>query len=193
MPDAKFCIFLYQLTGAGVLSYFGAIMIAFVEEIGKIAIVAIVVKRKDTKYILNGLLLGSCVGAGFAVFETAGYSFQALWNFQNISYMLHVLFIRAVLAVGGHVVWTAIAGAGLVISKGETHLKMDAVLNARFLKFLLLVIILHAIWDMPIPIGSSIYLVQWCLTIIAVVTVLVLLNVGLKQVSTIVKKAKKQE
>ncbi|WRK53283.1 hypothetical protein SD457_24950 [Coprobacillaceae bacterium CR2/5/TPMF4] len=46
---------------------------------------------------------------------------------------------------------------------------------------------------MPITFGSEIYLVQWVLTFIAIVTVLVLLNAGLRQVSQYAKLAREKE
>ena len=71
-------LILYNITGAGDLSYGGAMLVGFVEEAGKIVVVAYYMRKTNSKYILNGLLLGACVGAGFAVFESAGYAFQCL-------------------------------------------------------------------------------------------------------------------
>lgn len=55
-------------------TYFGALMVGLIEEVAKAAIVALFLfKSKKSNYILNGLLVGAAVGAGFAAFETAGY------------------------------------------------------------------------------------------------------------------------
>ena len=67
-------LFLYSFfpsAGAGPL--WGSTLVGLIEELGKVLVVAYYVKRNNTRYKLNGLLLGSCVGAGFAVFETAGF------------------------------------------------------------------------------------------------------------------------
>ena len=50
---------------------------------------------------------------------------------------------------------------------------------------------MHAIWDMPITFGSSIHLIQILLCIIVITVVLILLSSGLRQVSLIADKARK--
>lgn len=186
-------LLLHRIFPVEQLDYTGAVIVGFVEEVAKALLVAYYIKKRDIKYKLNGLLLGACVGGGFAVFETAGYAFNNLLSSNSISFMMHVLFLRGMLAIGGHVVWAAISGFGLVVAKGDEPLQTNHLLSGKFLKFLALVIALHAVWDMPISFGAQDYLVQWCLTAIALVTVLVLLGAGLRQVSAIVQKAQAAE
>lgn len=186
---------LFSIVGSGDTStYIGALIVGVIEEIGKIIVVGYYIKKKNCKYILNGLLLGACVGAGFAVFETAGYAFYyGLVMRGTFDSTLSILLLRGKLAIGGHVAWAAISGAGLVAAKGEELLRTDHWKNPRFLKFLIFVIILHGVWDMPILYGSNYNLVQWCLTGIAVLTVLTLLFSGIRQVTRIVEKARAEE
>ena len=184
-------LLLYDVVGVGELDYIGAILVGIVEEVGKIIVVGHYIKKQNTKYILNGLLLGACVGAGFAVFETAGYAFRVLLYSQDIYYMIKILFLRAVLSIGAHTVWTAIAAVGLVLAKGENEFENHHYYKPQFLKFLVLVIVLHAIWDMPITFGSSIHLVPVLLCIIAITVALILLSSGLRQVSFIAYKARR--
>lgn len=186
-------LILYEIISVEQLDYIGAILVGIIEEVGKIAVVAYYVSRKNTKYILNGMLIGACVGAGFAVFETAGYAFNAFAATGQIDVLLDVLWLRSILSFGCHITWTAIAGVGLIVAKKEAPLNSSHILHADFIKFLLLAIVLHAIWDMPITFGMDIYLVQWILTFIALVTILVLLNAGLRQVSQYAKAAKEKE
>ena len=186
-------LILFEIFPAGELDYTGAIIVGIVEEVGKAIPVAYYIKKRNTRYKLNGLLLGACVGAGFAVFETAGYAFRFLLNYGSLSVMMDVLFQRGVLAIGGHVVWAAISGVGLVVAKGDAPFQIEHLYSGKFLKFLVLVAALHAVWDMPIEFGSEYNLVQWVLTAIALATVLVLLGSGLRQVSTIAKQAQTAE
>ena len=186
------------------LDYAGAIVVGIVEEVAKALLVAYYIKKKNTRYKLNGLLLGSCVGAGFAAFESAGYAFNAFlstyisalshdvapWSY-SIEAMWRSIFLRGMLAIGGHVVWAAISGVGLVVAKGDQPLQASHLCSGKFLKFLLLVAALHAVWDMPIVLPH--YLKYWILTAIALATVLVLLSSGLRQVSTIAKQAQMAE
>ena len=66
----------------------GAFGIGFAEELGKAIVAALFINRinaDDKKYyILNGLLIGAAVGAGFDVFETAGYVFATFLNSMQI-------------------------------------------------------------------------------------------------------------
>lgn len=86
-----------------ITTYSGALMVGLIEEVAKTAIVAFFLfKSKKSNYILDGLLIGAAVGAGFAAFETAGYILRlGLSNGLNI--MLQVIKLRGFLAPGGHV------------------------------------------------------------------------------------------
>ena len=77
------------------------------------------------------------------------------------------------------------------MAKGENEFDNNDYYKPQFLKFLILVIVMHAIWDMPITFGSSIYLIQILLCVIAITVVLILLSSGLRQVSLIADKARK--
>jgi RsiW-degrading membrane proteinase PrsW (M82 family) len=61
-----------RLSGLG---WLGALSPGITEEVAKLLTVIIVVRNAKFKYILNGIVFGAAVGAGFAAFETAGYSF----------------------------------------------------------------------------------------------------------------------
>lgn len=186
-------LLLYKVFPVEQLDHIGAVIVGIVEEVGKVLAVAYYIKKRNIKYKLNGLLLGSCVGAGFAVFETAGYAFESCLS-GGLEIMMETLFLRGVLAIGGHVVWAAISGVGLVVAKGDEPLKTDHLLSVKFLKFLILVITLHAVWDMPTLFGMETPFIKWgVLTVIALATVLVLLGSGLRQVSVIVQKAQEAE
>jgi len=54
------------------------------EEPAKLLVVFILLKRKNRKYILDGMLLGMAVGTGFAVMETLSYIFNSMR--ENIVY-----------------------------------------------------------------------------------------------------------
>jgi RsiW-degrading membrane proteinase PrsW (M82 family) len=63
----------YQISNLGFL---GTPSAGIVEEVSKLLAVVIVVRNTKYKYILNGMVFGAAIGAGFAFFETAGYSFR---------------------------------------------------------------------------------------------------------------------
>ena len=60
----------------GIMTITDAFIVGFVEELGKATVVILFINYLKTNKILNGLLIGAAVGAGFAVFESAGYIFR---------------------------------------------------------------------------------------------------------------------
>ena len=69
-------LFLYSIFPVYDLNYSGAIAVGVVEEVGKLAVVIYFIRKLNPKFILNGLLIGATIGAGFAAFESAGYAFN---------------------------------------------------------------------------------------------------------------------
>ncbi len=185
-------LILFEIFPSGDLDYAGATMVGFVEELGKILAVVIFVKKLNSKYLLNGMLIGAAIGSGFAVFETAGYAFNygvsAYMHTNRLDVLLNktadILFLRGWSSIGGHVVWTAIAGAGLLLAKGSDPFEAGNLTNPKFLTFFIISVALHAIWDCPFmtDIINNINIKMIALIAIAWIVLLVLLSVGLKQI-----------
>ena len=170
----------YFETNATTQTFTGALLIGLVEEAAKAVIVAIFLfKSKKSKYILNGLLVGAAVGAGFAAFETAGYILRYGMS-GGVQTMLEIIKLRGFLAPGGHVAWAAIEGAALMYVKGFDKLDKKHINDKRFLLICLIPVVLHGIWDMPIELPY--YLVQIAMTIIAWIVIIYFINLGLKQI-----------
>lgn len=176
-------LFLYSTVSFNQITVTSALEIGLIEETGKLLIVAWFVSRMDVKFILNGLLIGAVIGAGFAAFESAGYALRALQD----GTFLEVIFNRAWTSVGTHTIWTAIAGAALVIVKQELPFSVGMLKQPRFLKFFAVAVALHAVWDMPV--FNSPVLKPAVLICIGWLFVLVLINSGLRQVTRIVRAA----
>lgn len=66
-------------------------------------------------------------------------------------------------------------------------------MNIKFLKYFIITIGLHVIWDMPISTSSQLPFVQIILTITAWIIVIIFISVGLKQISNLNYGAKKLE
>lgn len=161
-------------------TYTGALMVGLLEEAAKATIVALFLFRdKKCKYILNGLLIGAAVGAGFAAFETAGYILRYGMNY-GVATMLGTIKVRGFLAPGGHVAWAAIEGAALMLVKGFDKLEKKHLNDKRFLLICLIPIVLHGIWDMPI--NLPFYGVPIIMTVLAWIVIIYFINLGLKQV-----------
>ena len=164
----------------------GAVLIGFVEEYGKLMIVALYAKyNKKCVYILNGMLIGAAVGAGFAAFESAGYAFTFFVS-SGFSYdtMLNIIYLRAFMAPGSHVAWAAITGAALMIALDRKPFYWKVLQDKKMASFFWIVVAMHAIWDMPI-LNTEIYLKQIILIVAAWIVVLTLLHRGLIEINRI--------
>lgn len=116
------------------------------EEIAKFALVYLLIKKKDSKYILNGLLIGCAVGVGFAAQESAGYAVM-LYDEVGFSQAQSTNIMRGILALGGHSVWASLYGAALVAAKKTDTLKISHIADKLVLITFFSAIILHFIWN----------------------------------------------
>lgn len=169
---------------SGELDFGGAILVGIVEEISKFVICLLYIKKFNTKYILNALLIGAAVGSGFAVFESAGYAFIFTIS-QSAQAGADVIFLRAFLSGGGHIVWAAITSAAFVLVKRDQPFSASYMGNSKFLTLFFIPVVLHAVWDMPINFLNEIYFVQLTLTVLVWIVVLSLLRSGLSQINEI--------
>lgn len=200
-------LFLFSVYTVEDLDFFGATMVGLIEELGKVVIVYLFLRRIRQLSILAGLLVGASVGAGFAAFESAGYALQPMIQFMQYtgyaaaygqqldsSMMLDAInqsiFLRGFLAPGGHVAWAAISGAALVIASRVTGgvMSVDVFANKKFWRLFIIPVILHALWDSPLSvIGSDIFLIPILLLLFVWIVVLILINMGLSEVSRIAR------
>lgn len=185
--------------GAGDLG--PAMITGIVEELAKAAVVALFFKLTGGRhYVLTGLLIGAAVGAGFAVFETAGYIFGELLEpvdlVTGFANMAELAGLRAWLAPGGHVAWAAVEGGALALCDKGQGFELGHLASKTFFPFLLIPIVLHGLWDtlplVPFDLVSVPLLgtLKYALLIAAIwVVLLVLLHRGLAQVNELSRAA----
>jgi RsiW-degrading membrane proteinase PrsW (M82 family) len=123
-----------------------------VEEAAKLVAVFLITLRLQPQrypWILNGMLFGAAIGAGFACFESAGYAFRFLVaeNGFDLGAAIQVIVVRGFLAPFGHVVWTALTAGALWRVKLDQRLVPSMLVHRRVLRMVLVVMALHAIWD----------------------------------------------
>ncbi|AVR00083.1 PrsW family intramembrane metalloprotease [Oceanobacillus iheyensis] len=174
-------LILFSIVPVYNLNVGGAIIVGVVEEVGKLVIILYFIKKLNPKYILNGLLIGAAIGAGFAAFESAGYAFR-FGTMNGTDFMLSVMFDRAWMSIGTHVSWAAITGAALVYVKKAEPLKGEHLTDAKFLKLFAVPVILHSVWDMPLYLFQVFNLMYIVLIIIAWIFIFTLIHAGLKQI-----------
>ncbi|HWS30896.1 MAG TPA: PrsW family glutamic-type intramembrane protease [Clostridia bacterium] len=161
------------------------VLAGLTEEPGKLFALALFLRKPDKKYILNGMLIGAAVGAGFEAIENAGYAFSA-------DYPTASLLMRGFQALGGHIMWASLYGGALVMVKGDQPLNKKHFTDVRFLKYFGAAVLLHMLWNSGI---SILYLPLvgdlWQLLLIAVVLYLQfgMLKKGLSQVVAVANAA----
>lgn len=187
-----FTLILHDLIGYNKgLDYVGALLTGVVEESAKLAVIIMLLIRRKNKTICGGILTGAAIGGGFASIESAGYAFLGMFlnmggyptiiyssEFLSVSLMqmLDVLFLRCILAPGGHVIWAAIEGAAAVILlKRKNYLK-----GAGLILFCTM---LHSIWNMPFSakLLPQIYFVPVVLSVLAWSIGIKLIKEGINQ------------
>ncbi len=114
------------------------------EEPGKVIALAVFLYMLDTRYIFDGMLIGAAVGAGFSAFENIFYAIYVT------NYDLENLIGRSLLVIGGHVTWAAIEGGALAWAKGNAKLRPRHFFDSKFLRYLLMTMGLHFLWNLPI-------------------------------------------
>jgi len=188
-------LILFQIFPVAELDYVGAVTVGFVEELGKLLAIVIFVRMINPRYILNGMLIGAAIGAGFEVFETTGYGFRFfVMSGFKVEVLIDVLFMRAWSSIGAHVVWAAITGAALVLVKGDSPFKMNHLIAPRFLRVFIIPVVLHAVWNSPLLRDNmtTVYLKMILLIIAAWIVLIVFLSAGLKQIERICSGVSKQ-
>ena len=173
---------LFSLVGFGLIDFplLGAMVAAVIEEPAKLLAVVLIARQVRHGFILNGVLFGAAIGAGFAAFESAGFALvAALFSLDN-SAVVDSILLRGVLSPFGHVVWTAITAGALWRVKGSQRIRLEHLKDARFWRVMVLAILLHAVWNSPLP--NLLYLKFLVLGVLAWMVCLSLLQEGIRQV-----------
>ena len=173
----------------------GSIVIGFTEETAKGVVVFLLLRSLHGRLISNGLAVGAIVGAGFAVFETMGYGLyyglmQPLGDTGHItiSGITDVLVLRGWMSPFGHVAWTAIIGAAIMLAQRPGVISITpATMNwAKFLPLYLIPIALHALWDyVNVPTIWGIAVFTLAVGAAAWFLLIRLTNTGLRQYATL--------
>ncbi len=162
-----------------------------IEEPAKIAATLLFARAVGRRkcYVLNGLLFGSAVGAGFSIMESTGYAFEALLapvelgrggqlDFQQAYTVMAArsfFFITA-----GHVTWTAITCGALWHSMRDRSL-WKALVHPHFLFFLFVAVFVHGYWNYTSSKGNIITMIP-LFALISWGFVAVLIHLGIQQI-----------
>lgn len=126
------------------LDYRTAILVGLIEEFTKFLGVLLILRRKQHKLIMDGIILGAAAGMGFAALESTGYSFTAfLTSGGSLTLTVFTTLLRGLLAPLGHGTWTAILVGIFLRERSLKHFRF----NAKVINGFLVVVILHGLWD----------------------------------------------
>ena len=162
----------FDTLGLGDIS---AMTAPFFEEPAKLAAVILLARGIKFPWVLNGLVLGAAVGAGFAIIETAGY----IYDFADYG-VLSMAQERGLWSFGLHVSWTAVTAAALWAVKQDKPFAWGMLTDKLFLVPFVIVILLHALWNSPLNLGLSV-LLNPALAGVGFILALTYLAAGLKQ------------
>ena len=140
-------------------TWYGTLFSSLLEILALTLVIFLYIRRHDSKYILNGLLIGACVGAGFCVLENTGNllycSAQCAAESGGSIYldyaMLHTGLIESwLLSFGSALVWGALIGAGITAAKQQDKLSFSCLSSPCFLKFFVTTLVLDYLWHVPL-------------------------------------------
>jgi RsiW-degrading membrane proteinase PrsW (M82 family) len=185
-PDVLFVIFLVGGGAATIIAgvfeadFFynpsgpGYLWIGFVEETAKLVVpVAVCTLVPRYRPVPQALALGIVSAAGFAVFESVAYSFNALD--QSVGSARHVLYERSLATPFGHITWTTIA---IVVAASAWDAKGRVLFTPRALWGYVLAVVLHTIWDIGM-VNRGLWLALIPLIAVTTFAILVILLKGI--------------
>jgi RsiW-degrading membrane proteinase PrsW (M82 family) len=124
-----------------------------IEEPSKLAAAYWVGRKLKSRSIIVGMLIGASAGAGFALFESAGYAFKPFLiptasNDDKVSAAFDITLLRALLTPLGHVTWTALTTGALW--KSLQYRGTLAEYRSRFWPVFIFAIVMHMAWNSPL-------------------------------------------
>lgn len=127
-----------------------AFTLAFLKEVGKLAMICVFLQKKGRGYGINGVLAGAAAGAGIAVFGTAEDLFYVAQYNGQIAGMMTLILVRVLIVLGGDVLWSAAYGGALALAKGRDKLHYRHFGSRLFLICFIGAYLMSVLWDYDI-------------------------------------------
>ena len=128
-------------------SFSDAMLVGLIEESCKALAVVWFIRNRKLHSEIDGVILGAAAGAGFATLETIGYALTAyVGGFSDgggLTSLNQTLLLRGLLAIFGHVTWTAIVVGAVWRDRGQRSFKLTFGVIFAFA----VAVTLHGLWD----------------------------------------------
>lgn len=137
-------------------SFSAAMLVGLIEETCKALAVIWFIRNRKLHSELDGVILGAAAGAGFATLETIGYALTAYFggfgDIGGVTALNQTLLLRGLLAIFGHVTWTAIVVGAVWRDRGQSNFKLTFGVLLAFAT----AVTLHGLWD-GVPIFGMLF------------------------------------
>ncbi len=124
-----------------------SLAVGFIEESCKALAVVFFLRSRRLRSEIDGVILGAAAGAGFATLETMLYAVTAyVGGFQaggGVAAANQTLLLRGLLAIFGHVTWTAIVVGAIWRDRGQRSFRLTFGVILAFA----IAVLLHGLWD----------------------------------------------
>lgn len=136
------------------LTFSTSFIVGFIEELTKMIGVLLIARKIRHNSQMDGIILGSAAGMGFAAFESTGYAYTAyIQSGGSLSYTVFITLLRGMASPVGHGTWTAILSSVLFRESYSDRFNI----NRKVVGAYLTVVTLHGLWDgLPLVIKSII-------------------------------------
>ncbi len=130
-------------------SIFDDLLTGLVEELAKAITVIFLLRKRMVKHVLEGILVGFAIGAGFSVVETTMYGINDLLANKDFIQMMVLIAVRSAFDLfgAGHHFWAGILGGVLVMINRTGHLKFKDIFNKTFVFWYLLMALIHGLFN----------------------------------------------
>lgn len=158
-----------------------AVWAPLTEEPAKLIVIYLVLKKRNYKFTLNGVLIGMAVGTGFSVFENVLYTLNAFVG--NLSYLAGTrqAYVRALTDIAGHGLYAGLYGGALVMVKGESPVSLSHLGKANFLKYFAFSFGLHMLNNSGLIVGG-VYVHAIVTSVLGIIIFLPMLRNGVNEV-----------
>lgn len=144
---------------------------AYYEEIAKLIIVIFFINKYKPRYILNGILIGVAVGAGFDAIENIIYAYDT----TSYGFSFIIMGLRSFTAIWmGHHYFAGMIGGAICMMIGNDSISIKHIINMNLLSVLIITMLLHLLWNIG-------YITMLPVAIITPILFIKMMKVGIMQ------------